>query len=318
MNSGNYIHGDELRRIGPPIGPDATGKSLGVWLREKYLFYSGPQWLEEIAAGRVTVNQCIVREPTYKLLLHDRLARVHALSEEPCVNTEFQLLFQEGDIAVVTKPAGLPMHEAGFYRRKTVRWLLPKFLGEDWLAVHRLDRETSGVLVCARGRQMREALAKQIEHGKVAKTYIAVCAGQPKNQVWTESAAILPARSPLERACCPSDGAGQHAETHFRVLAIHQQNTLVEAIPMTGRTHQIRVHLAHAGLPIVGDKMYGINPAVFQEYIKNGNTPEVQGLAGHKRHLLHAHRIVFQNPLNGAAISVESPLPDDMSCLFPQ
>lgn len=312
MNTVSYIDVDELRRIGPAVEQNGVGTALATWLGARYLFYSPEAWLREIHEARVTVNQRIVTDPQYKLALHDRLARVHALSEEPAVDTTFQLLYRDGDIAVVAKPAGLPMHEAGFFRRKTVHWLLPKFLGSDWHAVHRLDRETSGVLVCARGRSTREALAKQIEHGKVEKTYLALCRGQASRDTWTEKQPIVPARSPLEASYCTQDGSGQSAVTTFEVLKRHKSYVLIQAKPQTGRTHQIRVHLAHAGLPLVGDKIYGPNKDVFAAYIKDGNTKAVQELAGHTRHLLHAHRVVFKDPVTDELITVESPMTEDM------
>lgn len=312
VNIDSYIDKDELRRIGSPIERRGVGVTLAAWLAEHYLFYGPAEWLIEIQSGRVTVNQRVVTDPAYQLALHDQLARVHALSEEPTVDTTFHLLYQSSDIAVVAKPPGLPMHEAGFYRRKTVHWLLPKFLGSDWHAVHRLDRETSGVLVCARGRSMREALAKQIERGDVEKTYLAVCQGTPVHEMWTEECPIVPARSPLEASYCAHGSDGQAAVTGFRVIDKNNTHALIEAVPRTGRTHQIRVHLAHAGLPIVGDKIYGPCKDVFAAYIKEGNTQAVQKLAGHPRHLLHAHRISFKNPQNGDTISVESPMTDDM------
>ena len=316
MNTNSYIDIDELRRIGPPIEQTGVGVELAAWLGSRYLFYSPTEWLREIHEARVTVNQRVMTNPKYPLAFRDKLARIHALSEEPAVDTTFELLYREGDIAVVAKPAGLPMHEAGFYRRKTVHWLLPKFLGPDWHAVHRLDRETSGVLVCARGRRMREALAKQIEHGGVEKVYLAVCRGDPVRDAWVEERPIVPARSPLEASYCSDDANGQTAVTSFQVLQRKNSYALIEATPRTGRTHQIRVHLAHAGLPLVGDKIYGPNKDVFSAYIKDGNTNAVQALAGHARHLLHAHRVVFHHPFKDEIISVESPMTADMQAFL--
>lgn len=316
VNTDGYIESDELRRIGGPIEGGAVGTPLSVWLGERYLFYTPAEWLAEIQSARVTVNQRIMMDPMYRLALHDRLARVHALSEEPDVDTTFHLLYQSGDIAVVAKPPGLPMHEAGFYRRKTVHWLLPKFLGPDWHAVHRLDRETSGILVCARGRSMREALAKQLERRDVEKTYLAVCQGVPQHDAWIEERPIVPARSPLEASYCSDLGEGQVAVTAFQVLEKRRGYALIEATPRTGRTHQIRVHLAHVGLPLVGDKIYGPCKEVFAAYIKEGNTAAVQKLAGHPRHLLHAHRISFKHPLSGETISVECAMTEDMQSYF--
>lgn len=310
----SYIDIDELRRIGPPIAGSGVGARLGSWLAENYLFYSPSQWLQEIAEGRITVNETIVRSPDYPLVLNDRLGRIHPISEEPKVNTNIEVLFQRGDIAVVEKPAGLPMHEAAFFRRNTVHWLLPRLLGADWHAVHRLDRETSGVLLCARGRVLRKTLALQLEQGKVQKTYMAVCDGVPTRDEWIESSPIIPAQSPHDPALCTThdDERGQKAVTNFKVRGKYNGRALIEANPLTGRTHQIRVHLAHAGLPIVGDKIYGRDPQVFAAYIRDGNTRSVQELAGHERHLLHAYGIIFVDPTTSEQYSVTCQVPTEM------
>lgn len=318
MKSISCINNDELRRIGPPVAEIAVGRGLAAWLSDSYHFFSPEQWSAEIIEGRITVNQQIVTNPHRELALHDRIARIHPLSEEPEVDTALTLLYRDEDVAVIAKPAGLPMHEAGFFRRKTVRWLLPQFLGDDWHAVHRLDRETSGILVCARGRERREALAKLLQHGGVTKTYLAVCAGMPPADSWIDHTAILPARSPLEPNTCTTgdNPRGQVAETHFRLLKLCGPHALIEAQPRTGRTHQIRVHLARVGLPIVGDKIYGPNKQVFASYIQYGNTDEVKQMAGHPRHLLHAHRIEFTDPVTAKLISVVCDMPEEMRSLL--
>jgi 23S rRNA pseudouridine1911/1915/1917 synthase len=317
MISKTYIVLDELRRLGPPMGQKDVGLRLGNWLSENYLFCSQNEWLEEISKGRVTVNQFVACSPDYVLRLNDQLSRVHPLSEEPTVDTRIEILFQCSDVAVVSKPAGLPMHEAGFFRRNTVHWLLPRLLGPDWHAVHRLDRETSGVLLCARGRALRKTLAQQIEAGAVHKTYMALCDGVSELDEWTESSPIIGGASPHDPARC-GDESHERAQTAVTRFKVHQRSanhSLIEANPVTGRTHQIRVHLAHVGLPIIGDKIYGRDPGVFADYIKNGNTQAVQERAGHARHLLHAYSISFVNPLTRERHLVVSPVPEEMSCV---
>ena len=316
MISKSYIELDELRRLGPAIGRIGVGMRLGIWLSENYQFFSPSQWLEEISAGRITVNQFVVCSFDYVLKSNDQLARLHPISEEPVVDTRIEILFQQGDIAVVSKPAGLPMHEAAFFRRNTVHWLLPRLLGPDWYAVHRLDRETSGVLLCARGRDLRKTLAQQIETGAVHKTYMALCDGVSEQDEWTESSSIIGGASPHDPARCGDETheRAQAAVTKFKVHQRSANRSLIEANPITGRTHQIRVHLAHAGLPIIGDKIYGRDSGVFADYIKNGNTPEVQERAGYARHLLHAYSISFVDPGTSGTHQVISPLPTEMSC----
>jgi len=312
-----FVHQDELRRIGPVLQKPAQGRLLWEWLSEKHPFYSADQWRVEIETGHITVNQQVTCDPFQSLHQGDRLARIHPLEEEPEVDTEMSVVWRDEDIAVVVKPAGLPMHEAAYFRRKTVHWILPRLLKGDWHATHRLDRETSGLLVCARGSHVRKQLAEAFEHGLVEKTYLALCYGVCSQRHWVCRKPIIPAISPKDKAHCTDSvpNAGLRAETHFKLLknSCDQNLSLIEAQPKTGRTHQNRVHLASEGFPIVGDKVYARNSELFRLYLRDGNTPEVRALAGADNHRLHAWKVSFQHPISGRDVFIEAPIPDSFT-----
>ena len=293
-----FVPPDDIRGLGPPINGGCSGKSLLDWVQVRFPFLSPLSWKEQIEAGKVTINEHIEWNVDRELAPGDRLGRVHLISDEPLVDTNLTVVWSGNDVAVLSKPAGLPMHEAGFFRRKTVSWLVKPLLGEAWAAVHRLDRETSGLVLCGRGVETRKILAEGFRDNLIEKTYLAICSGHPSQTRWTDKRSILPANSSRERAKCfeaPVPGSVS-AETHFELLRTGITHSTVVAIPKTGRTHQIRVHLGTAGLPIVGDKVYGPDPDVYERYLSEGNTLRVQRLAGHSHHLLHSWKLKFQVP----------------------
>lgn len=309
-----FVEKDDLRRIGPQLQKVAEGKLLWNWLSENFLFFSSERWLEEITLGRITVNQRIEKDPHRILKLGDQLGRVHPLSEEPEVNTSIEIVWQDDQIAVISKPAGLPMHEAALFRRKTVHWILPRLLKGDWHAAHRLDRETSGILICAKGTKLREQLAKSFERGEVEKTYLAVCDGVSHLTHWTDERSVILPKSAHDKARCAVTeeeiNVALSAKTECSVLKTSQNKSWVQAIPRTGRTHQIRVHLASIGLPLCGDKVYGRNTKAFELYLKDGNTDEVKRLAGMPHHLLHAWKVKFIHPVTKETIFVTANPPE--------
>ncbi len=299
---------EELRRIGSRLQIVATDQKLGDWLTGSFPFFTRDEWLSQIKSGLITVDQKVIVDPDYRLSRDQQIARLHPISEEPDVNTSLKVLWQDCAIAVVEKPAGLVMHESSLFRRKTVDWVLSTVLGSGWHPVHRLDRETSGVLLCAKGTSLRRMLAKALEKGEIHKAYLAHCCGVPLQESWTEARPIIPANSPRGRASIGNlgDEHAHHATTLFRLLKQYSDSCLIEAKPKTGRTHQIRVHLQASGLPVIGDKLYGADQQIFSSYLSQGNSEFVKSIAGCDFHRLHASELCFTHPLSGEEIHVTS------------
>lgn len=219
---------------------------------------------------------------------------------EPEVNADIQILHEDAHLVVVHKPAPLPAHPSGRFHRHTLFWMLQQvYQPEKLRAVHRLDADTSGVMVVARKRRTAAAIAPQFQSGQVEKTYLAVVHGIPQEDEFSCTQPI--SESVGEGGVRGVDPAGLPAETHFRVLQRLDNGTaLVQAMPRTGRTHQIRIHLWTLGFPIVGDPTY-----LPQQQVQPCVTLEVDQAPMQ----LHAWKIQLQHPESGEPVVYEAPLP---------
>lgn len=305
---------EETRRLGLPIDDRAVGLRLDEYLAGKFPFFSRAAWQREIFSGVVLVNGTKARKPAQRLQLGDELRRLHPFDEEPDVDTNMPILWCDGELAALLKPAGLPMHESGYYRRRTVAGVLPEVLGQGWTPVHRLDRETSGLLLCARQPVIRAKLTDMWTNKQVRKTYLAITNGLPTEDLWNVDLPIKSERYERTNRAEISD-QGDDAFTIFRVLARGSDAALVEAKPLTGRTNQIRVHSAAIGLPLIGDKVYGADSSILELYRKEGNSERVKSMAGYPRHALHAWKLSLEHPISREEIHLECPLPEDLKSL---
>ncbi|HEY7342478.1 MAG TPA: RluA family pseudouridine synthase [Ktedonobacterales bacterium] len=214
---------------------------------------------------------------------------------------DIAILAEDDDIQAVAKPAGLVVHPA--YRHPDGTLTDAVFADADrrglprpWL-LHRLDRETSGVVLFARTEEARRNLVRQFEQRQIVKRYLAIIGGDLEISSGEIDAPLC--RDPLDRRRVIVLPAGKPARTRFRVLAARNGFSLVLAEPLTGRTHQIRAHLAFRGAPLAGDLTYG------------GATEATQA-AGIERAQLHAWELAFRHPATGASTTVRAPLPADM------
>jgi 23S rRNA pseudouridine1911/1915/1917 synthase len=207
-----------------------------------------------------------------------------------------RLLYADEHLAAVDKPAGVPAQPTLASDRGHLPELAARLLGGDVLPVHRLDRETSGVVVLARTRAAAAALSAAFREGSPVKTYLALCARAPVPAEGRIDAPLGPdPRRPGRRTVDPG---GEPAATAWRTLRRGPGGeALVEVRPETGRTHQIRVHLAHLGAPLLGDARYGGPRRVLEISI-----PRV---------MLHAARLEIRHPATGSRLSIEAPLPAD-------
>lgn len=209
---------------------------------------------------------------------------------------ELAVVYQDEDVLVVDKPPGLVVHPARGYRQGTLANGVAHHLARLGLAVpvrpiNRLDRDTSGLIAFACNPWAQQALAGRLDRG-----YLAVVHGRVVPAAGTVDAPIRPVPGhPVQREVHPD---GQAARTHFRVRAYYAAATVVELALATGRTHQIRVHLAHLGHPLLGDDLYG-------------GSRELIG-----RQALHAFRLDFRQPRTGAPVSLTTPLPPDLTDLL--
>jgi len=235
---------------------------------------------------------------------------------EPDVPRRFDILYEDDSVMVIDKPAGLPMHTTAKFWRNTLVALLRELYPDEQMEIaHRIDRETSGVLLIARNRTAASFLTRAFARRAVDKTYLALVKGQPPDTGRIDlPLRLLDTRTRIMMGAASSAEAGLPAVTSFSVIRRLSAHALCEAKPMTGRQHQIRVHFASLGHPIVGDKLYGASEALFMRACDEGVTDELLAcFDGLPRHALHAHRLSFPHPVTKQTVTVESPLPADIA-----
>lgn len=230
-----------------------------------------------------------------------------------------RVILEHPDFYVVHKPALWLTHPVR--ARVEVPDLLTfmqRTTGEPDLAPpHRLDRETSGAQVLTRDREAAQRFFTLFKTHLVGKTYLAVVHGTPDWERRTLDAPLGDLglgganRIAIRQAVVPD---GKPAVTDFRVVARRAGHTLIEAYPRSGRLHQIRAHLSHLGLPMVGDKLYGRDPDVFLTFMQTGQTPELTARLGLARQALHAARVAF--PWSGTQVVAEVPLAPDLQAYW--
>jgi 23S rRNA pseudouridine1911/1915/1917 synthase len=210
------------------------------------------------------------------------------------------VVYEDADLLVVDKPSGLVVHPAAGHGGET---LVHRLLGlgaaggdpERPGIVHRLDRDTSGLMLAARSEVAYARLTEEIRERRVDRRYLALVSGTPRSRTGRIDAPVGRDRNERTRRSIDTD-TPREAVTWFEVRESLGQRTLLEARLETGRTHQIRVHLEAIGLPVCGDPLYG-----------------VRGDLGLERQFLHAHALAFEHPMTGERIELESPLPPDLA-----
>ena len=235
---------------------------------------------------------------------------------------EFEILGETADLLAVNKPAGLLVHPTKPHGPRTLWDGLRDLLryeianGGQVSLINRLDRETSGIVLVAKSARAARTAAMAMQEGKIKKSYMAIVSGWPEDTFEIEAPIIRlgevgETTIHLQRAVHPSGAA---AHTRFRVLSRIEREkgrfSLISAEPLTGRTHQIRVHLAHTGHPVVGDKIYGPSPDCYLEFIRTGWTPALAERLLLPRHALHSAELVLE--WNGAPLHWSCGLPADM------
>jgi len=241
--------------------------------------------------------------------------------DEPEVPRQINVLYEDEAIVAVDKPAGLPVHPTARYLRNTLTTLLEERYPKQVVHLcHRLDKETSGVIVAARSVELEVRLKAAFAGRDVKKRYLAITHGAPKEDSFVIDAPLALAghRVGVLMAVTPLDRGGLPSRTRVRVLERFGGFSLLECMPETGRQHQIRVHLAYAGTPIVGDKLYAHSPEVFIASLEDKLTDAMRAELMLDRHALHAAAIRFDHPSTGSPIEIEAPLPAELRAFIEQ
>jgi len=275
-----------------------------------------------IKAGAVKVNGKVVK-PSFKLTPGDKIdLRLPELpsKEIPPEDIPLHIIYEDDDIIVLNKQADMIVHPARGNTHGTLVNALAHYseqlssgLGEFRPGiVHRLDRDTTGVMVVAKNDTAQWKIAKQFERRQTRKSYLAVVHGRPELTADRVTAPLgIHPRVREKYAIRPE--IGKEAITFYEVLESFRGFSLVKATPKTGRTHQIRVHLSYIKHPIVGDDMYG-GKLVYLWQLRDGESAVEQPLIA--RPALHAHTLEFKHPTTEKQVKFEAPLPQDMQNLL--
>ena len=308
--------GAEFRTHTLSLGPELAGLRLDQALARALPQYSRARLQSWIDAGAVQVDGRRPR-PRDKVLGGETVRIEARLERDESVSPQalpLEVVFKDRALFVINKPAGLVVHPGAGNASHTLQNALLAL--DSKLAVvpraglvHRLDKDTSGLLVVARTPEAHTALVAALAEHEVERQYIALCTGVMTGG-GTVDEPVGRHRSVRTRMAVRADG--RPAVTHYRVMQRFRAHTLVRVELETGRTHQIRVHLAHIGYPLVGDPLYGGR----RRLPAGASTQLVEALGAFKRQALHAARLQLDHPVTGREVHWEAPLPDDMTELI--
>lgn len=286
--------------------PEHEGERLDRFLADVLGEASRTQIQRLIKSGLVTVGEKMVAKPALRLTAGD-VVTVQLPKTQPqaliAESIPLSILYEDDDLVAVDKPAGMVVHPARGHKSGTLvnaalaRWpQVIDLLGEERPGiVHRLDKDTSGVIVLAKTHPALLSLQEQFKARTVSKQYVALVEGIPHNSKGIINAPI--GRDSRQRKRMAVISNGRPSLTNYCVAEMFEGNALLDVYPETGRTHQIRVHLAWIGHPVVGDKVYGRR----KQQIKL------------KRHFLHAANLKVQSPSGDNELTFSAPLPMELT-----
>lgn len=335
--------GEDAKTLAAIAPPEAAGERVDAWLAKTWPDLSRARLQGLIGQGKLSADGAVVAHASGKVRAGARYELTLPPPEPATPEPEaipLDIAFEDEHLIVVNKSAGMAVHPApGSMRGTLVNALLAHCAGSlsgiGGVArpgiVHRIDKDTTGLLVVAKDDATHHGLAKQFAKHTIERVYYAVTRGAPKERTATIDTIIV--RSPEDRrkyvvARNPhannATAAGKRAVTHYWTVESFGQAvgesagraaaTLVACQLQTGRTHQIRVHMAHMGAPLIGDPLYGKQRA-FKAEGKNAHAA-AEAVAAFPRQALHAAVLGFKHPISGEDLRFEAPIPDDMQALI--
>jgi 23S rRNA pseudouridine1911/1915/1917 synthase len=224
-----------------------------------------------------------------------------------------QIVSEDDDVLIVDKPGGLVCHSASRNGQPSLAmWLRERGIGTPRM-VNRLDRETSGLVIVSKNERAARSLGKQVLRREIQKEYVAICWGEfDEDRGVVDQPIGLTKDSAVYTKRVVCEATGKPCVTEFAVEQRLKGFAVVRLWPRTGRAHQLRVHMAWLGHPIVGDKVYGPDETLYLQFIKEGMTDAMLARLLLPRHALHAERVAFRHPSTQQECRYETPMPEDM------
>ena len=291
MNSG-YTYREQVPQRG-------AGRGLAVFLAERHPHSSAPIWGERIGRGEVLLDGA-APQPDQRLRAGQTIAWSRPPWEEPQVDTRFEVLFEDAFLLAVAKPRGLPTVPGGGEFLENTLLSLVRKRTPSASPMHRLGRSTSGIVLFALTPRARSIVQQAFREGRMRKTYRALVQGAPPARLLIDTP-IGPVLHPLLGTVHAASPTGKASHSAARLLEQRQGCALVEVEIATGRPHQIRIHLAAAGYPLIGDPLYLAGGGVSAS------------LPGDPGYLLHAWRLGLAHPTSGAALELISRPPVELA-----
>jgi 23S rRNA pseudouridine1911/1915/1917 synthase len=297
----------------------AAGRRFDQTLAEMFPQYSRSRLTAWVKSGSIVLDGRAV--PPRQLLVGGESVAIEAEVEVEVTaaaeDIALDIRFEDDDLLVLNKPAGLVVHPgAGNPAGTLLNALLHHSPALNELAragiVHRLDKDTSGLMVVAKTIPAMTALVAMLSRHDVVRQYEAVVLGTMVAGGTVDAPIGRHHHDRLRQAVREDDEGGKHAVTHYRLRERFRAHTLLQCSLETGRTHQIRVHMAHIGHPLVGDPLYGNGLRL----PRKASDELIAGLRGFRRQALHAEKLAFEHPITGAAMAFEATRPADMDALL--
>jgi 23S rRNA pseudouridine1911/1915/1917 synthase len=288
------------------VAPGDEGSTVVDFYARRYIHSTEAEWRRKIDAGQVLRNGAPA-SPGDRLARGDRLIYRRPPWDEPDAPTDFTTLHEDADVIVLGKPSGLPVLPGGFFLENTLLHLVRRRFGDGCSPLHRLGRGTSGAILFTRNARAARSLAEAMFERRILKVYLALAAGTDMPDAFTVDAPIGPVRHTLPRTVNAYRSDGRPSTSHVRVVRRlpGRDAALLEVTIPTGRPHQIRIHLAFAGHPLVGDPLYRAGGIPRED----GGDDDISPTPGATGYLLHSWKIGFSHPSREENIEVVCPPP---------
>ncbi|EAZ91566.1 RluA family pseudouridine synthase [Crocosphaera chwakensis] len=292
MNNG-WIYREQIK-------PKNAGLTVLEYYTQNYHHSSSQQWLERIISGQVLLNKKVVTPETI-LQIGQWLSYHRTPWKEPDVPLNFDIIYEDDDLLVINKPSGLPVLPGGGFLEHTLLWQLKKQYPKDKVfPIHRLGRGTSGLMVMGKSAIARSQLTQQMREHKITKVYRTLIGNNNLPDHFNIDHPIGKISDPVLGYIYGAKADGKYAYSECHILERYSDKTLVEVTILTGRPHQIRIHLATIGYPLLGDPLYTIGGIPKTGFEEQNDTINVPGDCGY---FLHAYQLSFVHPITNQSFT---------------